>query len=236
MADYIKYHDEFGCISGDDASRVFEIFPKVFKDGRGSFSEVMKQTSDDNGVPEWFKNQSWIKQVNRSVSSEGTVRGCHAQKGAFCQGKLVEAINAKLYDIIIDARPDSKTYGHWGVFVLDNQRQNKLWVPRGFLHSFVTPIDGSGKEFIFQYFCDNVYSHESEFGISPLSILPDIIRFLKNPATNKKQEPQMSSLIAAFEDTSKLNLSPKDLNGFDCTEWLDITMDEFKQTGKIWYR
>ena len=81
-----------------------------------------------------------------------------------------------------------------------------------------------------------MYSYESEFCISPLSILPDIISFLKNPTANKKQEPQMSSLITAFEDTSKLNLSPKDLNGFDCTEWLDITMDEFRQTGKIWYR
>lgn len=81
-----------------------------------------------------------------------------------------------------------------------------------------------------------MYSHESEFGISPLSILPGIIDVLKNPAADKKQEPQMSSLIAAFEDTSKLNLSPKDLNGFDCTEWLDGTMDEFKQTGKIWYK
>lgn len=237
MAEYITYHDEFGCIAGDDTSRVFEIAPKVFKDTRGSFSEVLKEQNENDQVPSWFKTQSWIKQVNRSVSSEGTIRGCHAQRGAFCQGKLVEAVNDKLYDIIIDARPDSKSFGHWGVFVLDAERQNKLWVPRGFLHSFVTPLSESKKSFIFQYFCDNVYSHESEFGISPLSILPKMVDELKEQS---KKDPEivvnMQSLLTTFDDTSKLNLSQKDLKGFDCAEWLDDITNEYKLTGKLWYR
>jgi len=62
---------------------------------------------------------SWVKQINRSVSKGGTVRGCHAQRGKFCQGKLVEALNAKIYDIITDARPDSKTFGVSNVYILD---------------------------------------------------------------------------------------------------------------------
>jgi len=79
MADYITYHNEFDYIAGDDRSKVFEIFPKVFKDDRGSFSEVMKTVHELNApIPDWFTNQAWIMQINRSVSKGGTVRGCHA--------------------------------------------------------------------------------------------------------------------------------------------------------------
>lgn len=229
---YITYSNQFASIPGDDASKVFEVNPRVFRDARGSFSEVLKDNVSDEEslIPAWFKNQSWIKQVNRSISSEGTVRGFHAQRGSFCQGKLVEAVNEKLYDIIIDGRPNSSTFGNCAVFILDPEVQNKLWVPRGFLHSFVTPL-GAKKNFIFQYFCDNVYSHESEFGISPLTVLPLVSKKLEVNDNN-----ELNLLVETIEDTSKLNLSEKDLKGIALDEWLIKTKHEFEQVGKAWYK
>ena len=77
---YITYHNEFDCILGDDTSKVFEITPKVFKDSRGSFSEVLKDMlNTSEPIPAWLSNQNWIKQINRSVSYGRTIRGCHAQ-------------------------------------------------------------------------------------------------------------------------------------------------------------
>ena len=116
--------------------------------------------------------------MNRSSSSKYTVRGCHAQYGKFCQGKLVEALTEKIYDIITDSRPDSKTYGLSKIYILDPLKQNKLWVPRGFLHAFVVPNAKSNA--IFQYFCDNVYNKPSEIGINPLTILPKIVSIHKS--------------------------------------------------------
>lgn len=95
------------------------------------------------------------------------------------------------------------------MFVLDPDKQNKLWVPRGFLHSFATPfIDG---DFIFQYFCDNEYSHENEFGVSPLSILPDVARELRDRVVD---DPSLSDFVKLFDDPMllrSLSLSDKDL-------------------------
>ena len=65
----------------------------------------------------------------------------HAQSGKSCQGKLVQAVYGKIFDVITDARPDSDTFGVSDVFELDSERQNQLWVPRGFLHGFVVPSD-----------------------------------------------------------------------------------------------
>lgn len=106
----------FDNFEADQKSRVFEIVPDVFGDSRGSFSEVLKCRED---VPEWMKTMTWIKQINRSVSSKNTIRGCHAQSGLFCQAKLVEALTTQIYDIIIDARPDSNTFGVSKAYLLD---------------------------------------------------------------------------------------------------------------------
>lgn len=87
------------------------MLPNVFPDDRGSFSEVLKSSD----VP----YLGIVRQINRSVSRKGTFRGFHAQKAPFCQAKLVEALTVPIYDIIVDARPDSKTFGKSACYLLD---------------------------------------------------------------------------------------------------------------------
>lgn len=84
------------------------VCPKVFSDNRGTFSEVLVGSSLES-----------IKQINRSTSCQWTVRGFHAQRAPMCQAKLVEALTIPIYDIIVDARPDSKTFGTIAAYLLD---------------------------------------------------------------------------------------------------------------------
>ena len=138
LMNFIEYDNFFDCIEEDNMSKVFQIFPKVLEDGRGSFTEVLKdfgQWPKDN-IPIWFSNCQWIRQINRSTSIPNVCRGMHAQKGVFCQSKLVECISGSIHDIILDARPDSKTYGRAKVYKLDSTKANKLFAPKGFLHGF----------------------------------------------------------------------------------------------------
>lgn len=222
----------FDHFQADQKSRVFEIMPDVFSDSRGSFSEVLKCRID---MPEWMSDMSWIRQINRSVSGKNTVRGCHAQKGKFCQAKLVEALTVKIYDIITDARPDSDTFGVSKAYLLDPMIQNKLFVPRGFLHSFVVPETETPA--VFQYFCDNDYDKSSEVCVNPLSVLPELIRFMKDIASGdavyaKKYE----DLFNVFNNEPLINVSEKDRNAFNYETWMAEVINEYNESGKVWYK
>lgn len=212
------------------AQQVFQIFPNVFNDDRGYFTEVLKDIGEwpKSELPLWITQLSWIRQVNRSASQSGTVRGCHAQKGVFCQGKLVEALTEKIYDIIIDARPDSKTFGVSKVYILDPIQQNKLWVPRGFLHSFVVPKSKSTA--IFQYFCDNIYNKGAEFGINPLTVLPQLMTLYKQI----KDADYYNDLFDVFDND--LVISEKDKQNADYTLWMQSIKDEYNKSNKVWYK
>lgn len=203
---------------------VFQIFPDVFGDDRGNFSEVLKQ--DDFDADQL--GTSWIKQINRSVSKGGTIRGCHAQCGPYCQGKLVEALTAKIYDIITDARPDSKTFGVSNVYVLDPVQQNKLWVPRGFLHAFVVPSNVNNA--VFQYFCDNVYNKASEIQINPLTVIPHLLKLLNYTTDDEK----FNDLYEVF--SNELTLSDKDKNAQNYSEWMKSIEEAYNSEKKVWYR
>jgi dTDP-4-dehydrorhamnose 3,5-epimerase len=212
-----------------EANAVLQIFPNVFKDQRGYFTEVLKEhineyVKDKIEIPLWLTSITWIKQINRSLSTSYTIRGCHAQKAPYCQGKLVEAINTKIYDIITDARPDSKTFGVSNIYVLDPNVQNKLWVPRGFLHSFAVPNIDEDKA-IFQYFCDNVYDKESEICINPLSLLPKIV-----------DEADIDVQLFDIFNQEELSISEKDKNGLNYETWMNEIKTEYEKTGKVWYK
>ena len=238
----VEIDNYFAGIDGVPRSKVFEVFPSVFGDKRGFFCEVYKTEA---GLPfgaEWFNNFSWIKQVNRSSSGPGVIRGMHAQKKDFCQGKLVSALTEKIYDIIIDARPESATFGKSKAYVLDPMKQNMLWVPRGFLHGFVTPLNITSPA-IFEYFCDNVYDKVSETGIAPMSFLPDFISSLEYSANHgpdsfirKWYTETYSDLFDVFHAENRPNLSPKDTAAQDYKVWSDAIQADYKTTGKVWYR
>ncbi|WMJ72716.1 dTDP-4-dehydrorhamnose 3,5-epimerase [Cytophagaceae bacterium ABcell3] len=132
-----------------------EIYPKVFKDDRGYFFESYnKKKLEEAGIKEDFlqDNQSW--------SAKGVLRGLHFQKDPWAQGKLVRVIKGKVLDVAVDLRQSSPTFGQHLTFVLDDERNNMLYVPPGFAHGFSALEDA-----IFSYKCTNLYNKESECGI-----------------------------------------------------------------------
>ncbi len=143
-------------------------------------------------------------------------------------------MNAVIYDVIVDMRPDSQSFGLFGVFKLDPVAQNKLYVPRGFLHAFaVPPTEG---EAIFMYYCDNVFNKQSEICINPMSAIPKVVEQLKISDSYEKYE----DFVKMFEDPSKLILSDKDLAGKDYETFAKQVKEEWQCSGKssrkVWYR
>ena len=131
---------------------VFE--PRVFEDERGYFFE----SYNESNYPDF--STIWV-QDNESKSTQGVLRGLHYQLGDTAQAKLVRAITGEIYDVAVDLRSNSKTYGHWYGTMLTAKNKRQMYVPRGFAHGFVVISETA----IFAYKCDNYYNKESEGGI-----------------------------------------------------------------------
>ncbi|WP_316822233.1 dTDP-4-dehydrorhamnose 3,5-epimerase [Pedobacter gandavensis] len=132
------------------------IEPKVWRDNRGYFYESFNaKTLSEVGI-----NVNFV-QDNQSFSQKGTLRGLHAQKAPFAQGKLVRVIQGKVLDVAVDIRKDSATYGQHFTIELSGENHRQLWVPPGFLHGFLTLEDQT----IFTYKVSNYYDKESEIGV-----------------------------------------------------------------------
>ena len=122
---------------------------KRFYDNRGYFI----QTWDCDSIPHEFK------QDNVSFSYFGVLRGLHFQKEPFTQGKLVSVIKGSVWDVAVDIRKDSSTFGEWFGIALSELNNTRMYIPEGFAHGFiVTSSDGA----IFHYKCTEVYHPESE--------------------------------------------------------------------------
>jgi len=135
---------------------VYILEPKVFKDQRGYFFEVWKQ-ADFN---EHIGNVEFV-QDNESKSSFGVLRGLHYQRGDFSQAKLVRVIKGCVYDVAVDLRRDSETFGQYVGVELSEENKRQLFIPRGFAHGFLVMSD----EAIFTYKVDNVYAPQAEASI-----------------------------------------------------------------------
>lgn len=216
MAEVRKEYDT--SFDNPNGERPWMMYPKVFGDKRGFFTEVL--TGDD------VKS---IKQINRSSSCQLAVRGLHAQAGAHCQSKIVEALTIPIYDIIVDARPDSKTFGLFGVYLLDPVKQNKLFVPHGFLHGFAVPKHESEENAVFMYYCDETFCKESETHANPMTILPKIAEMLNDSPEHKK-------FVETMELESLLVLSDKDLSSEDYDVQMGRFLDEYSKNNRLWYR
>jgi dTDP-4-dehydrorhamnose 3,5-epimerase len=132
-----------------------EIIPQVFGDHRGYFFESYhKKKLSEAGIVEDFV------QDNQSFSGENVLRGLHFQEGDHAQGKLVRVIKGKVLDVAVDIRAGSATFGQHYKCVLDEQRQNMLYVPPGFAHGFLTLTEA-----IFFYKCTAYYNKAAENGI-----------------------------------------------------------------------
>lgn len=103
---------------------------RSFEDPRGFFSEFYKQPLyKQNGIDCIFV------QDNHSFSKQGTIRGLHFQTSP-AQAKLVSVITGTIYDVFVDIRPDSPTFGKWGAIELDADRHEQIFIPSGYAHGF----------------------------------------------------------------------------------------------------
>lgn len=134
---------------------VFIIEPKLWRDDRGYFYESYnKKYFEEAGISADFV------QDNQSLSQKGTLRGLHAQKEPFAQGKLVRVIKGKVTDVAVDIRKNSPTYGQHISVELSEENHKMLWIPPGFLHGFATLEDDT----IFTYKVSGLYDKNSEIG------------------------------------------------------------------------
>ena len=105
-------------------------------------------------------NIDWV-QHNESMSTRGVLRGLHFQRGDFAQSKLVRVISGAVFDVAVDLRPGSSTYGSWYGIELTGENKRQLFVPKHFAHGFLVLTDTA----IFSYLCDDYYSPENDGGI-----------------------------------------------------------------------
>ena len=113
------------------------IEPKVFGDSRGFFLESFKQDLFNEATG---TNHEFI-QDNHSRSSKGVLRGLHYQLPPFAQGKLVRVITGSVFDVAVDIRRGSSTFGNWVGAELTAENHKQLWIPPGFAHGFVVLSD-----------------------------------------------------------------------------------------------
>ena len=134
---------------------LLEIIPSIYHDDRGWFYEFSKQPDlIAAGIRYNFV------QENQSFSKKGVVRGLHFQHPPHSQAKLVCVLMGKVLDVVVDMRPESKTFGKTFSIVIDSERRNMLMVPEGFAHGFAAIEDT-----LFHYKCSSLYHKASESGI-----------------------------------------------------------------------
>ena len=132
------------------------IEPKVFGDERGFFLETFQaeRYASEAGITLPFV------QDNHSRSSKSVLRGLHFQKTK-PQGKLVRVVRGQVYDVTVDIRKGSPTYGQWEGLTLSEENKTQLWVPPGFAHGFVVLSDTAD----FEYKCTDYYDPSDEGSI-----------------------------------------------------------------------
>ena len=135
---------------------VILIKPSVFVDERGYFLETYKYTE----FKKWGIDQNFV-QTNHSKSKKGVLRGLHFQNDPNAQGKLVRSIVGEIFDVAVDIRKGSPTYGKWVAEILSAENKKMLYVPVGFAHGFCVLTEVA--EMLYK--CTAEYAPESESGI-----------------------------------------------------------------------
>ena len=154
------------------------ITPEVHMDDRGYFFECFSSKNfNDLGLPIHFV------QDNQSFSKKGTLRGLHFQlKNP--QGKLVRVIKGEVFDVAIDIRRDSETFGKYEAVLLSDKNYKIMYIPEGFAHGYLVLSNNA----IFQYKCTEVYHPEDEFGLLWNDKNLNIDWPIKNPILSQKDK------------------------------------------------
>lgn len=173
---------------------VYIIETKVFGDNRGYFMETYnKKQFEEAGL-----NMNFV-QDNESKSTKGVLRGLHFQK-KHSQGKLVRVTKGKVFDVGVDLRKGSPTFGQWEGVILSDENKKQFYIPEGFAHGFLVLSD----EAVFNYKCTDFYAPEFEGGVMwndpdiniqwPLEGIENIILSEKD-----KVHPSLKELGEGFE-------------------------------------
>ena len=172
------------------------IEPTVFKDERGYFVETYNQ----NDFKEAGLDMVFV-QDNQSMSVRGVLRGLHYQK-QFPQGKLVRVVRGEVFDVAVDLRADSETYGKWFGVTLSAENKKQFYIPEGFAHGFLVLSD----EAEFVYKCTDFYRPGDEGGLA----WNDPKIGIQWPHLVGSYPGTPSAAGYALDDGTPLNISEKD--------------------------
>ena len=137
---------------------VMIVEPKVFGDDRGFFFESFNQRAFDAAVGTHIE----FVQDNHSRSMRGVLRGLHYQLDPHAQGKLVRVVRGSAFDVAVDIRRSSRTFGQWFGLTLDGKSSKQLWIPPGFAHGFLALEDDTH----FLYKTTDYYAKDCERAIA----------------------------------------------------------------------
>ena len=144
-------------ITENKINGVFEIEPEPKEDDRGFFMRAY----DDKIFSDFGLHRNWV-QENQSLSRQkGTVRGFHFQFPPHAETKLVRVISGEIFDVFVDIRKNSPTFGQWGSVLLTAENKKMLYLPRGIAHGMCTLVDNSSM----LYKVDNYYAPNDEGAI-----------------------------------------------------------------------
>ncbi len=175
-----------------EISDVILIKPKVFGDERGFFLETFKHSDFAAvGISEHFV------QDNHSRSKRGVLRGLHYQKDPKAQGKLVYCIKGEIFDVAVDIRRGSPSYGKWVSAILSEENKNMLYIPVGFAHGFCVMSEMADV----LYKCTSEYSSEDDRGILWNDNAINIDWPVSDPILSKKdmQYPNLNGIDNNYE-------------------------------------
>ena len=147
--------------------------PIRHKDERGHFEEQFKISQIEYELGRTFT----VKQVNQSVSNKGVIRGIHYTKSPEGQAKYVSCPKGAIWDVVVDLRKDSSTYGQWDAVELSAENGLSVFISEGLGHAFLSLEDGS----VANYLCSSEYSPEDDVSLYPLSRALGIDFKLRSP-------------------------------------------------------
>ena len=137
------------------------IEPRVFGDDRGWFMESFNQQNFEKALADRGLDIPHFVQDNHSCSQKGVLRGLHYQLDPYAQGKLVRVVQGRAWDVAVDIREGSPTFGQWVGLELTGDNHKQFWIPAGFAHGFVALEDDTQ----FLYKATNYYNQASERAI-----------------------------------------------------------------------
>ncbi len=169
----------------------FIIEPRVLEDHRGYFFESFNQKLLDEALG--YSPQ--FVQDNQSRSRYGVIRGLHLQTGHHAQAKLVRALEGEIWDVVVDVRPGSATYGQSFGILLSAENKKQLFIPRGFAHGFAVLSENA----TIHYKADNYYNKESESGLLYSDPALAIDWRLPSEAIITSEKDKLLPLLAEFK-------------------------------------